>query len=139
LTGGSATIPTVTSLTPSSAEVGDPSFLLHVHGTNFTSTSKIVFNGGEEVTTYVSASELTTTVDMTTVLGPAVVTVAVLSGEVLSDTMNFTFTDGTPLADSMKKQAVKDKVIENKVKEVTTDMKDAHLKEEDLKKGDSKK
>ena len=37
LTGRSVKVPTVATLTPNSAEVGDPSFTLHVHGTNFTS------------------------------------------------------------------------------------------------------
>jgi hypothetical protein len=98
LTAGAVKVPTVTMLTPNSAEVGDPSFLLHVHGTNFTSGSIIVFNGGEEPTTFVSATEVTTQVDMTTVLLPAVVPVAVISTDgVQSDSMNFTFTDGTPL------------------------------------------
>lgn len=93
LTAGSAVVPKVTSLTPNSAEVGDPSFLLHVHGTGFTAGSIIMFNGGEEPTTYVSATELTTTVNMTTVSVASTVPVAVLSSEgVLSDSMNFTFT-----------------------------------------------
>lgn len=103
LTGGSVVVPKVTSLTPNSAEVGDPSFLLHVHGTGFTSGSIIMFNGGEEPTTFVGPTELTTQVDMTTVAGPAVVPVAVLSTDgVLSDSMNFAFTDGTPLVVAAK-------------------------------------
>lgn len=97
LEGGSVTVPEITSLTPNSAEVGDPSFLLHVHGKGFTSLSKIVFNGGEEPTTFVSATELTTTVNMSTVGAPVTVPVAVLSEDgVLSAFSNFTFTDGTP-------------------------------------------
>lgn len=97
LTGGSVKVQTVTSLTPNSAELGDTSFLLHVHGTNFTSLSKIVFNGGEEPTTFVSAGELTTIVDMSTVGAPITVPVAVMSEDgVISAPMNFTFTDGTP-------------------------------------------
>ena len=110
LTGGSVKVPTVATLTPNSAEVGDPSFTLHVHGTNFTSLSKIVFNGGEEPTTFVSATELTTIVNMTTVSGPSVASVGVLSEDgVLSNQMNFTFTDGTALllVSSAKKEPEK--------------------------------
>jgi hypothetical protein len=99
LTGGITKVPTVASLTPNSAEVGDPNPTLHVHGTNFTAGSKIIFNGGEEVTTFVSATELTTVVNMSTVSGAAVVPVAVMSEDgVLSNPMNFAFTDGTPAA-----------------------------------------
>jgi len=98
LTSGSVKAPAISSLTPNSAEVGDPSFLLHVHGTNFTSGSIIMFNGGEEPTTFVSATELTTAVNMSTVLVPSVVPVNVISAEgVMSDFLNFTFTDGTPV------------------------------------------
>jgi hypothetical protein len=99
LSGGSVTVPVVTSLTPASATIGDPNFTLHVIGTGFSTLSKIVFNGGEESTTYVSDTELTTDVDMSTVTVPSTVPVLVVSGDgVLSNAMNFTFNDvGTPL------------------------------------------
>lgn len=104
LTGGSVKVQTVTSLTPSSAEIGDPNFTIHVHGTNFTSLSKIIFNGFEEPTTFVSATELTTGVNMSVWAAPAVLPVGVLSEQgVLSNTMNFTFTDGTPSTLSAQK------------------------------------
>jgi IPT/TIG domain len=93
LTGGSVVPPKITSLTPNSATVGDPSFLLHVIGTGFTSGSTVVFNGGEEPTTYASATELTTQVDMSTVSGASVVPVYVSSNGVLSDPVMFTFND----------------------------------------------
>jgi hypothetical protein len=93
LSGGSVVVPNILSLSPSSAEVGDPDFTLHVHGTGFTPTSKIFFNGGEEPTTYVSASELTTGVSMATVSGASVVPVNVVSADGVSSTpLNFTFT-----------------------------------------------
>lgn len=127
LTGLPVSIPTVTSLTPNSAEVGDPDVTLHVHGTNFTNQSKIVFNGGEEVTVYVSASELTTVINMATVSGPVVVPVAVVSSDgVLSDPMNFTFTDGSPLVMS----SMKDAVTDSKKKEAVIEVKDEKLKKE---------
>jgi hypothetical protein len=92
LSGGSVTVPVVTSLTPGSATVGDPDFTLHVMGTGFSVLSKIIFNGSEEPTTFVSDTELTTGVDMSTVSGPSIVPVAVLSGEgVLSNAENFVF------------------------------------------------
>jgi len=121
LTGGSAKVQTVTSLTPNSAEVGDPDFLLHVHGTNFTSLSKIVFNGSEEPTTFVSATELTTTVNMAKVSGPSVVPVAVLSEQgVLSASTNFTFTDGTVL---MSAESAQQKTLAgHKIAEVKKDI-----------------
>lgn len=96
IAGQTSNPPSVTSLTPNSAEIGDPSFTLHVHGTNFKNTDKIIFAGLEEPTTFVSATELTTGVDMSVWLGPDALPVAVLSADgVQSDPMTFTFTDGT--------------------------------------------
>ena len=104
LVGGSVKVQTVTTLTPNSAEIGDPNFTIHVHGTNFTSLSKIIFNGFEEPTTFVSATELTTGVNMSVWTAPsAPLPVAVLSEQgVLSNAMTFTFTDGTPSGLSAK-------------------------------------
>jgi len=58
--------PVLASLVPPSAKLGDPSFTLHVHGTGFRPDSVIVWNGSPEPTTYVSATELTTSVNMAT-------------------------------------------------------------------------
>lgn len=59
-----------TSLLPPSAAIGDPSFMLRVVGSGFDATSVIVFAGEDEPTTFVSAEELTTGVDMSVWLGP---------------------------------------------------------------------
>jgi hypothetical protein len=56
--------PTVESLQPSSAEIGQPSFDLHVIGTGFKEGDVIVFNGFDEPTTIVSETEVTTGVNM---------------------------------------------------------------------------
>ena len=104
--------PVITSLTPNSAEIGDASFTLHVHGTDLKNTDVIVFAGQEEPTTFVSATELTTGVDMSVWVGPDALPVAVLaSNGVMSDAMTFTFTDGSVGALSQKK------VVEVPVKE----------------------
>src|SRR5678816_2221276 len=57
-------VPTTTALVPSSAKLGDPSFTLHVQGTGFVPGSVILWNGSPEPTTFVSATELTTLVNM---------------------------------------------------------------------------
>lgn len=94
LTGGSVKAPLVSALTPGSAVIGDPSFDIHVHGVNFTPESKIIFNGFEEPTTFVSATELTTGVNMDVWLAAATVPVSVQNGDgVISNAQNFTFTD----------------------------------------------
>ena len=51
LTQGGVKPPVVTSLNPSSVKIGEPAFDIHVIGSNFTDSSKILFNGYEEPTT----------------------------------------------------------------------------------------
>jgi hypothetical protein len=97
LLGNNIRAATVTSLTPNSAEIGDPAFTLHVHGTNFDSGTVIFFNGLPEPTTLVSATEVTTGVNMPLWVAPAVVPVHVEKGGVVSESVNFTFTDGVAL------------------------------------------
>lgn len=102
LTGGSATPPVVGSLNPSSAALGSPSFTLQVSGTGFTPTSEILWNGSPESTVFVSPTELTTGVDMSTAQVAMDIPVAVLSGGVLSDSVVFSLTD--PAARSVVKE-----------------------------------
>jgi len=101
LVSGNAQVPVVTSLTPNSAEIGDASFTLHVHGNGFKNTDVIVFAGVDEPTTFVSPSELTTGVNMPLWLGPDAVPVLVRNAEgVLSAPMTFTFIDGAAVTTS---------------------------------------
>jgi hypothetical protein len=97
MNGGTMPLPTVTSLVPSTVELGEPSFDIHVMGTNFTPLSVIMFNGVEEPTTFVSPTELTTGVNMPLWQAPAVVPIAVQNGlGIESNSIDFSFTD--PLA-----------------------------------------
>lgn len=87
-------VPTVTSLVPATAVVGAANFTLHVHGTNFVPGCRIVFNHYEEPTTFVSATELTTGVNMAVWTGPSAplpVAVRTLDGRTSND-LPFTFT-----------------------------------------------
>ena len=76
-----------TSLTPASAQLGDPPFTLHVNGTGFVQTDTILWNGSPEPTTFVSDTELTTGVDMTTaqVAMPIPVSVRTFIGSVSNE------------------------------------------------------
>ena len=94
LTHGKDVVPVVSSINPSSATIGDPSFTLHVTGTGFDSSSQIVWNGSVEPTTFVSATELTTLVNMVTAQFATDIPVAVQSGSgVVSNVMTFTLND----------------------------------------------
>lgn len=71
--------PVVSSLVPATAKLGDPNFTLHVHGTDFREGAKILWNGSPEPTTFVSATELTTLVNMATAQVAVDIPVAVRS------------------------------------------------------------
>ncbi len=54
--------PTISSLSPSSVNVGAASFTLTVTGGNFIAGSQVEVNGAQRVTTYVSPTQLTATI-----------------------------------------------------------------------------
>ena len=88
----------VTGLDPALARVGDPATTLRVRGTGFVDGAVIVFNGGDEPTTFVAASEVTTIVDPTTAVVAVAVPVTVRNPDgTVADPLYFTFTDGGPL------------------------------------------
>jgi uncharacterized repeat protein (TIGR03803 family) len=59
---GQTPAPTVTSISPTSAIAGAPTFTLTVNGTNFGSGATVSFNGNALATTFVSATQLAATV-----------------------------------------------------------------------------
>ena len=71
-------VPTITSLSPSSALAGAAAQTLTINGTNFLSTSTVTYNGGAHTAAFVDATHLTiplTTGDQATAgLYPVVVT-----------------------------------------------------------------
>ena len=88
--------PTVTSLVPSTAALGSPSFTLSVMGMGFTADCVILWNGSPEPTVVVSATELTTGVNMATAELAVTLPVAVRSGiseedYAMSNELAFTF------------------------------------------------
>lgn len=82
------------SLDPDSAAVGAADLTMSAKGLNFTADTVIVFNGGAEVTDFVSDTELTTVVKPSTASGPATVPVQVRQGSITSAPLTFTFTEG---------------------------------------------
>jgi hypothetical protein len=89
--------PVVTALEPDTAELGAPSFTLHVIGTGFDAASVIVFAGHDEPTTLVDDTVVTTGVDMAVWLGPDTLPVLVRNGDgTESNALDFTFTEAAP-------------------------------------------
>jgi IPT/TIG domain len=64
-----------------------------VTGTGFAPYSKIVFNGGDEVTTFVSETELSTIIKPSLAGAAIAVPVTVRNGTKVSNMVQFTFTD----------------------------------------------
>ena len=89
-----AQAPTTASLSPSSANNGDPGFTLTVNGANFQAGSLITWNGAPLPTTFVSASQLTATVAAAQIASPGAIPVAVSTpmGNQTASTTPLTFT-----------------------------------------------
>jgi hypothetical protein len=92
--GGGGTAPVLASLSPASVALGAPNFTLHVHGTGFGDGAVIVFADRDEPTTWVSATELTTGVDMSVWQAPDPAVPVVVRGVdgAPSNTLPFAFT-----------------------------------------------
>ena len=94
VTGGTAgTPPTLTSLSPNTSYNNVPSVALTANGTGFVSGSVIVWNGTAMQTTFVSSTELTTTIPGTALTMAGTENVFVLNPDsTVSNTLPFTIT-----------------------------------------------
>ena len=87
---------TLTSLSPPTASIRGVNFTISVHGNNFDPSAVIVWGlgvgGGDEPTTFVSDTELTTGVVPSVVSSPTTIPVQVRQNGVLSDPLDFVWT-----------------------------------------------
>jgi len=72
-------MPAITTLSPSSATAGGPTFTLTVTGSNFITTSKVRWNGADRTTTYVSATQLTAAIPATDIAAAGTASVTVFN------------------------------------------------------------
>jgi len=91
--GGEAEPPDLLDIDPDAATIGDPDVTLTCTGEGFTPESVIVFNGGDEPTTFVNETTLTTIVKPSTagVAGTFPVLVRSAAGE--SEPLDFEFVE----------------------------------------------
>lgn len=82
--------PTITSLSPASANAGSPGITLTVNGTNFSNGSVVTWNGSSRTTTFVSATQLTAVIPASDLTTAGTALVGVSSGSVASNTQTFT-------------------------------------------------
>lgn len=90
LSGGE--VSTLSSINPNTTQEGSAAFTLTVMGTNFTSESLVLWNGRTKTTSYVSATELHAQIDVTDIAHASTIPVSVITGAVVSSTVNFTIT-----------------------------------------------
>jgi uncharacterized repeat protein (TIGR01451 family) len=103
-----ASVPVLTSLSPSSAYVGSGAFTLTAYGTNFVQPSSgypgsvVLWNGNSEATTVVNSTELETTITDTFIAGTATVTVYTPPpGGGVSNGLAFTVQNPVPVLTSL--------------------------------------
>ena len=72
-------LPTISSITPAKATVGDPGFTITVNGSDFVYGSVIRFNDRDEVTNYVSQTQLTAEIPATDLINEGEYKITVFS------------------------------------------------------------
>jgi uncharacterized protein YdgA (DUF945 family) len=97
-------VPSISSLSPSSAIAGSAAFTLTVNGTNFVSSSTIQWNGSNRTTTFVSSTQLTATIpasDIATVGSANVTVVNPSPGGGMSSALSFIINNPVPSITSL--------------------------------------
>jgi hypothetical protein len=98
-------VPTITTLSPTSAVAGGAAFTLTVNGTNFVAASQVSFNGGLKPTTFKSATQLTAAIVATDILNSGLVNVTVTNpgpgGGTSTPAAQFTINNAQPTLASL--------------------------------------
>jgi hypothetical protein len=92
-------VPTLTSVSPTSATAGAAGFTLTATGTNFVSTSVVNFNGAAKTTTFVSATQVTAAITAADIAVAGVVNVTVTNpapGGGTTSAQTFTINNPSP-------------------------------------------
>ena len=98
IASGPNPVPTITTISPNSAEAGGAAFTLTINGTNFVAASAVSFGGTARTTTFVSATQLTAAIpaDAIASAGTAAVTMTnPAPGGGTSNAVTFTIISGT--------------------------------------------
>ena len=86
VTGIVIPVPTITSFAPTAAVVGAPAFRLNISGSNFTSSSVLVWNGFDLTTTFTSASALIATIPANLLGAPGIAKLSVRNSSTIKTT-----------------------------------------------------
>lgn len=102
-------VPTLTSLSQTSATTGSEGFTLTVNGTNFVSSSKVRWNGDNRTTTFVSNTQLTATIPASDLVNGGTANVTVFSpipGGGTSSASTFTINNPAPTITSLAPDSI---------------------------------
>jgi len=94
-------VPTLTSISPTSATAGGAGFTLTVNGSNFISSSVVKWGGSNRTTTYVRSTQLTAAISASDIATAGTVQVTVFNpspGGGTSTSLTFTIAASQPLA-----------------------------------------
>ena len=101
---GGNLVPTLTSLSPTSATAGGGSFILTASGQNFVSGSVVLWNGGSRPTTFVSGTQLTATISASDIAATGTAQVTVFNpapGGGTSNGLSFAINNSLPALTGM--------------------------------------
>lgn len=102
-------MPTLTSLSPTSAMAGDPTLTLVLSGSNFISGSVALWNGAARATAFVSGAQLTTTLPASDLSAAGIFSVTVQNpgpGDGTSGALTFTVNNPLPTLTALDPGAV---------------------------------
>src|SRR5271154_3455011 len=96
-----ALVPTITTISPTSAVAGGAAFTLTINGTNFVAASIVSFGGAAATTTFVNSSQLTAAIPASSIASTGMQSVTVTNpapGGGTSNAKTVTITSGGPSA-----------------------------------------
>jgi hypothetical protein len=101
--------PSLTSLSPNTANAGGASFTLTVNGSNFVSGSVVQVNGSSRTTTFISSTQLTAAIPSTDIASPGTLSITVFNaapGGGTSAALSLTINNPDPSLSSISPNSV---------------------------------
>ncbi len=99
-------LPTITTLSPTSAVAGGAAFTLTINGTNFTSAATSIWGATPLKTTYVSATKLTAVVPASLIASTGKASVTVITASGASSSATFTINPPPPTITTLSSTSV---------------------------------
>jgi len=98
-------VPTLTSISPSTAFAGGPAFTLTVNGTNFINGSVVQVNGSSRTTTFVSSAQLSAAIPASDIASAGTLSITVVNPGGASGSLTLTVNNPVPSLTSISPSA----------------------------------